>query len=283
MKKFAFIILAFITLCSSAVMAQQKQIWSTVARGDTLPSNVARSGYLFFQTSDSTLHISTGNAWRQIGDAGTGGTGDITSVVAGSGLGGGATSGDATVNVNLSLTNPTLGVTADSIHTNLNATFPWTGTHTWTNFLKKPDLLDFLGTAMTGAADSTAYDVPSKQLATGDSAFFDLGVSSRFTSLDSIVIYTVTPSAAGDSMALSLRVKKIAPNGSVSAAYNAATIDTVDMGSGAVLIVFRYTSFGSLAAGVGEIVGYVKRTACTNDMTRKGLIRRVEIYGVGLR
>jgi hypothetical protein len=84
-------------------------------------------------------------------------------------------------------------------------------------------------------------------------------------------------------MALSLRVKKIDPAGSVSAAYNAATIDTLDMGAGAVLVVFRWTSFGSLATGVGEIVGYVKRTACTNDMTRKGLIRRVVFYGVGLR
>jgi hypothetical protein len=78
-------------------------------------------------------------------------------------------------------------------------------------------------------------------------------------------------------------MKKIDPAGSVSAAYNAASIDTVDMGTGATLILFRFTSFGSLATGVGELVGYVKRTACANNMTRKGLIRRIEFYVKGLR
>lgn len=278
MKRIIFLL----TLLFCAEAFAQTQVWSTIATGSSLPSNVPRSGYLFFRTSDSTVHVSTGLSWVLIPNSVVGG-GDITSVIAGSGLVGGATSGDATVNISLSASNPTLGITADSIHVNLNSSFPWTGTHTWTKFLKKPDDIGFLGTALDGAADSTAYNVPSKQVATGDSAFFDFDVSSRFTSLDSVIAYTTTPSTAGDSMALSLRVKKIAPNGSVSAAYNSATIDTLDMGGGATLIVFRWTSFGSLATGVGEIVGYIKRTACANNMTRKGLIRRVIFYGVGLR
>jgi hypothetical protein len=163
-----------------------------------------------------------------------------------------------------------------------SASYNWTGTHTFDDFIKKADMLDFLGGALEGATDTTAYGVTSKRFATNDSAFFDFAVSKRFTTLDSIVIFATTVLTTGDSVAFSLRVKKIAFDASVSAAFNAATIDTVDMGAGVVLKRFVYTSFGTLAAGVGEIVGYVKKTTCTNNMPQ-AIIRRVVLYGVGLR
>jgi hypothetical protein len=212
MKK-TILLLTFL-FCAKAFA--QTQVWSTIAVGSSLPANVPRVGYMFFRTSDSTTHISTGKIW-------------------------------------------------ELVNSNFTSSLP--------------NSIEFLGTTLSGAADSTMHDVPSKQLATGDSAFFDFRVSKKFTALDSIVIYTVTPSTTGDSMALSIKVKKINGAGSTSAAYNAATIDTTDMGGGSTLIVFRLTAgFGTLSAGVGEIVGYVKRTACTNNMTRKGLIRRVIFY-----
>lgn len=64
MKKNIFLISAtmigFLTLVA---FMQQRQIWSTVARGASLPANVPRSGYLFFRTSDNVLHVSDGSAW----------------------------------------------------------------------------------------------------------------------------------------------------------------------------------------------------------------------------
>lgn len=184
----------------------------------------------------------------------------------------------------------TSGLTADDIRPNAigaseideTANVDWTGTHTFDDFIKKADMLDFLGGALKGATDTTAYGVASKRFATNDSAFFDFAVSKRFTTLDSIVIFATTVLTTGDSVAFSLRVKKIAIDASVSAAFNAATIDTVDMGAGVVLKRFVYTSFGSLGAGVGEIVGYIKKTTCTNNMPQ-AIIRRVLFYGVGLR
>ena len=172
----------------------------------------------------------------------------------------------------------------DSLSLDATANIDWTGTHTFDDFIQKADVLDFLAGGLGGGTDTTAYDVPSKLVAAGDSLQIDFAVSQRFTSLDSVVVYTTTIGTSGDSMAVSVEFKKIAEGGSVSAAFNAAQVDTLDMGSGATLTVFRFNTFGSLATGAGEIVGLVRRNSlAANDMTETGIIRRVLLYGVGLR
>ena len=52
-------------------LLQQTPAWSTIAIGSSLPSNVSRSGYNFFRTSDATLHISDGASWKRIGPGGS--------------------------------------------------------------------------------------------------------------------------------------------------------------------------------------------------------------------
>ncbi len=51
---------------TATALSAQTQSWSRVARGTSLPAGVWASGYLFFRTSDSTLHASNGTTWRQL-------------------------------------------------------------------------------------------------------------------------------------------------------------------------------------------------------------------------
>lgn len=55
-------------------------------------------GDMYYNTTDDTVYVYDGAAWLDLA-AGGGGTGDITAVVAGSGLTGGATTGSATLDV----------------------------------------------------------------------------------------------------------------------------------------------------------------------------------------
>lgn len=204
---------------------QQAQIWSTIAFGTTLPPNVPRTSYLFFRTADSTLHISTGVAWRQFGNTGAGGL---------------------------------------------------------------PTFLEFLGgglvgTSASGATDSTAFYIAMKMFALNDSAAFDFTVS-KLGSLDSIIIIGGTTSTAGDSAAFSLRVKQTGNLDSYVGAFNAAAIDSSDLGAGSVQRSWRFSSFGSLTANKRSTIrGKVWRSACTNNATAKVFVERVLIYGKGLR
>ena len=59
------------------------------------PSAVA--GQMYYNSSANTLHYHNGTAWQTVGTSSA--AGDIESVVAGTGMTGGATSGDATLNV----------------------------------------------------------------------------------------------------------------------------------------------------------------------------------------
>lgn len=65
-------ILFAIIFSVSPLLAQQQPIWSTHARGATLPTTIPRAGYMFYRTADSTNWYSTGITWQQMA-SGTGG------------------------------------------------------------------------------------------------------------------------------------------------------------------------------------------------------------------
>lgn len=100
MKKILFSLIMPMLLCMASAQAQQQQLWSTIARGTSLPSNVPRSGYLFFRTSDSTFFISSGVTWVAYANAVASG-GTITGVTANAGLFGGGTIGTVSLDVNV--------------------------------------------------------------------------------------------------------------------------------------------------------------------------------------
>jgi phage-related tail fiber protein len=71
-------------------------------------------GDMYYNTTDDTVYVYDGASWLDLA-AGGGGTGDITAVVAGDGLTGGATIGSATLNVGAGTG---ITVNADSIEVN---------------------------------------------------------------------------------------------------------------------------------------------------------------------
>ena len=66
-----------------------------VSSAPSSPSAI--SGQMYYNTSANTLHYHNGTSWQTVGTSSA--AGDIESVVAGTGMTGGATSGDATLNV----------------------------------------------------------------------------------------------------------------------------------------------------------------------------------------
>jgi len=61
-KKIVIVLL----LLAATADAQQKQAWSRIERGTSLPSVVRPVSYLFFRTADSTLWASTGLTWVRV-------------------------------------------------------------------------------------------------------------------------------------------------------------------------------------------------------------------------
>ncbi len=169
------------------------------------------------------------------------------------------------------------------------ANYNWTGTHTFDDFVKKADMLEYLGdalkaTAAVGVSDTTAFYIPMKLFSTSDSATIDFSTSKRFASLDSIIILGGTISTLGDSAAFSVQVKQTVLSGAYSGAFNAAAIDSSDLGAGNVQRFWRFTSFGSLTANARSTIRVkIWRSACTNNTGSDVYAERVLIYGVGLR
>jgi hypothetical protein len=89
----------------------------------------AVQGDLYYNTTDDTVYVYDGTQWLDLA-AGGGGTGDITSVVAGNGLTGGASTGDATLAVGAG---NGITVNADSVEVDTSVVATLSGSQTLTN------------------------------------------------------------------------------------------------------------------------------------------------------
>lgn len=133
------------------------------------------------------------------------------------------------------------------------------------------------------AADTTAFYMPAKFFATGDTVTFSFSAGLRFTSLDSIIIIGGTTSSLGDSAAFAVNIKQVAIDSSYTEAFSATKIDTVDLGAGNIQKQWKLTSFGTLIKNKRALfTGRIWRSACANDAAARVYIFAVWIFGVGL-
>lgn len=155
-----------------------------------------------------------------------------------------------------------------------------------TEFLNKPDMLEFLGGALketptTGASDTTANYIPLKAFSVGDTATFDIMLSKRFVSLDSIVVYAYSNTATS-AVVFNCGVRQYTVGGAIAGAFNTAATKTISTGTAGTLRQWSMTSFGSLTAATQSVlVGKIYRTA--GGTGGDVFVLRALVYGVGLR
>lgn len=114
-------------------------------------------------------------------------------------------------------------------------------------------------------------------------ATFSFVTSNRFTSLDSIFVIGGTTSTLGDSAAFSLQLKQTVLDGSYTGAFNAAAIDSLDLGAGSVQKKWIFTSFGTLTKNKHSLIrGKLWRSACANNTGTKVFVFKVLVVGTGL-
>lgn len=155
-----------------------------------------------------------------------------------------------------------------------------------TGFVYKSDMLEFLGGALqattaAGASDTTANYMPMKAFSVGDIATFDIFLSKRFASLDSIVVYAYSNTATS-AVVFNCAVRQTAVGDAIAGAFNTAATKTISTGTAGTMRQWSMTSFGSLTASTPSMLrGKVYRTAggTGGDI----FVNRVLIYGVGLR
>lgn len=156
----------------------------------------------------------------------------------------------------------------------------------YTNGFPVGGMLEFLGGALketptTGASDTTANYMPMKAFSVGDTATFDIFLSKRFASLDSIVVYAYANTATS-AVVFNCGVRQTAVGGAIAGAFNTAATKTISTGTAGTLRQWSLTSFGSLTASTPSMLrGKIYRTA--GGTGGDVFVNRVLIYGVGLR
>ena len=106
---------------------------------------------MYYNTTDDTVYVYDGTSWLDLA-AGGGGTGDITAVVAGDGLTGGALSGTATLSVGAG-TGISVAGPAVSIDSSVVATL--SGTQTISNKTITAPIISSAGAAFVGSTSGT--------------------------------------------------------------------------------------------------------------------------------
>lgn len=155
-----------------------------------------------------------------------------------------------------------------------------------TGWVYKSDMLEFLGGALqattsNGASDTTANYMPMKAFSVGDTATFDIFLSKRFASLDSIVVYAYSNTATS-AVVFNCGVRQTAVGDAIAGAFNTAATKTISTGTAGTLRQWSLTSFGSLTASTPSMLrGKIYRTA--GGTGGDVFVNRVLIYGVGLR